>query len=230
MKKINIKIKNLVKLTLALFIIVSLSVSPCLSSDIKVLSDTGKKVKIADTTETIVESKTASVDTADTTDESKAEYVAVPPEETTSDDTSKWLLYGGSAALGVGILALAISAIDSDSDSESSVTSVNPVGPDIAGSNWAGTLTISNTGYEGSQGVTAVITQIGRSITITTDSSLSYGQYFSGSISSGGYISVRESVTNQLWTTHNGNASTTAIRLYDYVNNYSSYDTLFMIR
>lgn len=108
--------------------------------------------------------------------------------------------------------------------------SIPIVGPDVAGSNWVGTLDLENYGYQGHQSVTAVIKQIGASITITTSTTLPYGKTFQGTITSKGYISVMDKQTGQTWTTYLGRASDNAIQLYDYVNNFAGFDTLFLAR
>lgn len=214
MRKVNVKVKNSIALVIITILTISVAVQPGLAQEIEALSDNKKRV----------------VEPSETT--GQAEIITTPlPEETTTSDTNNWLLYGGVTAVGVGILALAIGSSDSGSSSSSTVDSgVDPVGPSIAGSDWLGTLNITQVGDEGNQGVSAVITQSGESITITTSSSLSYGQYYFGHTSASGYITVKDSTTNKIWTTHRGNASTNSIHLYDYVNDETSFDTLFLVR
>ncbi len=122
------------------------------------------------------------------------------------------------AIYGIGILV------------ETSDHSVPPVGPDIGGNNWVGTLDLQNYGYQGHEHVAAVITQVGNAITITTNSSMVYAKKFKGTITSKGYISVIDKATYKTWTTHMGKATGKAIQLYDYVNNFTAFDTLFLVR
>ncbi len=216
MRKVNVKVKQGFALVFAASMLVSFCVQPGFAQEIEALSDNKKKA----------------VKTGDAKTASKSEYTTAPPPEVeTTSSTGKWLLYGGLTAAGVGILAVAIGSSDSGGSSSSATTpAIDPVGPDISGSDWVGTLTITNEGNEGSESVTSVITHSGESVTISTSSSLAYGQYFSGHSNESGYLTVRDSATNKIWTTHKGNDSGTLIQLYDYVNNDTTFDTLFLVR
>jgi len=211
--------KQGLSLVFAASLLLTVSVQPLMAAPPEVLSD-NKKQAVED--ETPVEGTV-----------SKSEYSTPPPEVETTNSTNQWLLYGGAAVLGVGIVAVAISELGSDSDgggSSSFTSDLEPVGPSIGGNDWAGNLNITNEGFQGNEGVTAVITQDGESITISTSSTLTYGQYYSGHTSADGYLTVRDSATNKIWTTFKGNATTTLIQLYDYVNNNATFDTLFLAR
>ncbi len=216
MRKMNVKVKQGFGLVFAASMLISFCVQPGFSQEIEALSDNKKKA----------------VQTSDAKTLSKSEYkTAPPPEVETTSSTGKWLLYGGLTAAGVGILAVAIGSSDSGGSSSSATTpAIDPVGPDISGSDWIGTLTVTNEGNEGSESVTSVITQSGADVTISTSSSLAYGQYYSGHTNESGYLTVRDSATNKVWTTHKGNASASSIQLYDFVNDNTTFDTLFLVR
>ena len=140
--------------------------------------------------------------------------------------TSPWLIYGGAALFGLGVAAIA----NNSDDSSSSSCNQQPVGASIGGSDWRGTLTIRARGYEGQQEVTAKITQCGSSVNIETSSTLAYGKVFNGSISSGRGMFMIDRATSLDWTTHFTKATGNAIDLYDYVNNFSDFDTLILRR
>lgn len=121
-----------------------------------------------------------------------------------------------------------------ETSSEPTVTTTETVneytGPDLEGSGWHGTLIIENEGYEGTQAVTATISQNEATLSIRTSSSLSYARSFRGKISDGGYIVVQDAQTGKTWTTFEGAASTSYIRLYDYVNDNTAFDKLVLSR
>jgi len=216
-RKVNVKLKQGFSLVFAASMLISFCVQPGIAQEIEALSDNKKKA----------------VKTYDSETVSKSEYTAPSPEVETTSSTGKWLLYGGLAAAGVGIVAVAISGSDSGGGGSSSADTtpdVEPIGPDLSGSDWVGTLAIRQEGDEGEESVTGVITHSGESVTISTSSSLSYGQYFSGHISASGYLTVRDSATNKIWTTHKGNATSTSLQLYDFVNENATFDTLVLIR
>ena len=154
-------------------------------------------------------------------------YEAPEPEQTTVESTNKWLLYGGAAALGLGIAAIAGGG---GGGSSAPPCDEELVGPSIAGNDWTGRLMLLGHGAEGVQEVNASITQCGSSVVINTTSTLSYGQTFDGTISSGGSMLVIEHVRRQDWTTHFGNATSTSVALYDYVNDFDDFDSLVLYR
>jgi len=149
-----------------------------------------------------------------------------------SDDDGMTWLYVGVATAGVVGLAAALASSSGSSDTEESTTTTTTekVGPDIAGSDWSGSLELRREGSEGTEGVTASITHNGAAVTISTSSTLSYGKYFSGKISSGGYITVRDRDGGKTWTTHFVRATGKSIRLYDAVNEETDYDRLRLSR
>lgn len=215
MKNVRAKIKRGFVIALTASMVISCCFQSVFAEELVTLSDNSKKA----------------VEPSASDDTSQGEFNASVPEESTTSSTGKWLLYGGLTAAGVGILAVAIGSSGGDDSSSSFVESdVTPVGPSIAGNDWFGTLSIADKSNVGGQAVTGVVTQEGDIVTITTSSTLAYGQHFIGKISSNGYLKVLDTGTNQTWTTHRGNASTHSIDLYDYVNNYSTYDTLFLNR
>ncbi len=216
MKKV--KVKKGLSCIITASMLFSLCVQPGIAQEIEATGDTSKETVKTQNSEAVVDST----------------FEAAGPEETTTSttgSTGKWLILGGVAAAGVGLAALALGGGGGGGgDAAPPEPEEPPIGPYLGGSDWTGTLTIRNEGNEGSQAVTAVVTHSGGNVTITTDSKLDYGQYFTGHISYGGYLTVRDSATAKIWTTHLGNATTNSINLYDYVNNTADYDTLFLSR
>ncbi len=153
-------------------------------------------------------------------------HTATKPEKSTLGSTNKWVLYGGAAALGIGIAAIA----GGGGGSSAPACQEEPVGPSIAGNDWTGRLMLQGHGAEGVQEVTASITQCGSAVVINTNSQLSYGRTFDGTISSGGSMFMVEHVRRQDWTTHFSKATSTSIELYDYVNDFNDFDSLVLRR
>lgn len=217
MKYLQMKIKQGSIIVFNTSLLILFSLQPAFSQELEVLSDNKKRT----------------IDPSTTEISSQSEFHSPQPEVTSTSSTGKWLLYGGLAAAGVGILAVAIGSTGGDGDGDDTSLSdpnIPDVGPSISGKNWAGTLNIQDKDEPGTEGVTAVISQFSDAITITTSSTLAHGQYFTGYINSNGFLKVIDNATNQTWTTINGNATTNSIQLYDYVNNFSDYDTLFLVR
>ena len=157
----------------------------------------------------------------------KSSSEAPEPEKTTTESTNKWLLYGGVAALGLGVAAIAGGG---GGGSSAPPCEEEIVGPDLNGSDWSGRLTLQAEGVEGMQEVKATITHCGSSILISTNSQLAYGQTYDGSISSGGSMLVVEHVRRQDWTTHFFKATSTSVELYDFVNDMNDFDSLLLYR
>lgn len=102
------------------------------------------------------------------------------------------------------------------------------VGPSLGGSDWQGTLTIVT--LEATQAVSATVKQCGSSIQIATSTTFPYGRYFSGTISATGFIKVYDRNTNEDWTTYQGNATSTQLRIYDIVDGSNDLDGLELTR
>jgi hypothetical protein len=172
------------------------------------------------------EYKKTSNEEVESTTQAEEEFKPSYPQETSSGSTtSTVLIIGGVVALGVGALALAGSGGDSGDDA--TVCETDPVGPSIAGNTWAGMLKLVS---NGTQSVTATITQCGRDITITTSTTLEYGKQFVGSMGTNGDIKVYDQVTLEDWTTYYGQASTSYIKIYDKVQNGTKLDSLELSR
>lgn len=156
-----------------------------------------------------------------------------PRVEVTNSVDGMTMLYAG-AALGGVILVAALSSGSSSSSSgddiEISDTTEETVGPDIAGNDWSGYLRIKDKDHKGYQGINATITHSGNAVKITTTSSLDYGQQLSGTITSSGYLLLYDSKTGEDWTTHEGNATSKKIDLYDYVNSLQDLDRMYLSR
>ncbi len=161
-------------------------------------------------------------------------FVASDPSVNVESDTGvdgMTMLYVGGAIGLVAIGALALGggsgsssgSGDSPSSPDNSIPPGTPiVGPDLNGSNWAGFLDLKNDKATGYQNIAASIVHNGSSVQITTTSTLAYGQYFSGTISSGGSMKMYDSTTGEDWTTIGGRATGNRIDLYDYVNDLNN--------
>ena len=180
----------------------------------QVLSDTKKKP--------------ASPTAADQQESRKNTTQAPEPGEDEESGTNKYWLYGGAAALGIGIAAVAAGGGGGGSSAPKCEEEL--VGPDLNGSDWSGIITLLEHGAEGMQEVTARITHCGSDILIQTTSKLSYGKTFDGKINSNGDMLVYEHVRRQDWTTHFGPASSTHIELYDFVNDFNDFDSMVLNR
>lgn len=160
-------------------------------------------------------------------------YEPPAPAETTTNSTSPSLLVGGAVAVGVGV-AMALGGGGGGSDGVDSTASaaaepaptLSPVGPSIAGK-WGGVLRLVN---HGTESVSATITQNGKDITITTNSTLPYGQNFVGHINTRGYVTVRDRKTHKIWTSYQGVANSHYLKIYDLVNNNEALDRLELRR
>lgn len=86
--------------------------------------------------------------------------------------------------------------------------------PDIAGENWTGYF--SRTDMESKQYLTASITQSGSQVTIVTTKT-GLGHYFSGIMNSSGDMLLYDHFDGEDWSTHNGPATSTKIKIYDYL-------------
>lgn len=161
-------------------------------------------------------------------------FVASDPSVTVESDTGidgMTMLYIGGAIGLVAVGALALSGgsgSSSDSGGSPSLPDNTPppetpiVGPDLNGSNWAGFLDLVNDQATGYQNIAASIVHKGASVQITTTSTLAYGHYFSGRISSGGSMKMYDSTTGEDWTTYSSRATGNRIDLYDFVNDLNN--------
>ncbi len=221
------------------------------------LEDEQKKEEVATDTEEAVqvlqdEQKKVELDATATKSENEEvveePFVASDPAVTVDSgegvDGMTMLYIGGGIAAVAGIGALAFgggsggssttttttTTDSSSSTSTDSSSSTSLVGPNLNGSNWSGYLNLKDNRAEGYQNITASIVHEGAAVQITTTSTLKYGQQFSGRISSNGYMLLYDSVTGEDWTTHYSNAVSTQIDLYDYVNNLTELDRMFLGR
>lgn len=178
----------------------------------------------------IAEDENSKVEVEQEVTTKKAEkYQSIEPKETKSgSNKTKWLVIGGAAAIGIGALAIGAGGGSSSGGGGSSQSACDeePIGPSLAGQ-WQGVLDLKN---YGSQPVTANVTHCGDHITISTSSTLPYGQNFSGSVSSGGSLLLKEGATYEIWSSHMGPARSNDLRIYDYVNNQTQMDSLKLTR
>ena len=160
-------------------------------------------------------------------------FTAVEAEEKKTPDTDqKTLLYVGGGVAAAAALALALGGGSGSSSSpepepEPPPPPAKPVGADIAGDTWFGFLELVN-GYR--EPVTAVIKQNGSDVEITTTASQRYGRSFRGKIYPNGQMLLYDQITGEDWTTFKGPATGYLIDLYDYVNNFTGLDRLYLKR
>lgn len=173
-------------------------------------------------------SKKQPADPTDTSSTAKPlDKPAYSPPEVTEDkqqDKNNTPLIIGAGAAAAAVLALALSG--GGGGGGGGEGAVEPVGVDIAGT-WTGYLDLVDGEREH---VTAVVQQNGAQVEITTSSTQSYGKVFKGEIDSNGDMLVYDQANGEDWTTLKGPAYPTQIDLYDYVNNYSGLDQLFLQR
>ncbi|WP_136799190.1 hypothetical protein [Desulfosediminicola ganghwensis] len=183
----------------------------------------------------IADDKNGKVDVEnEVTDKSAKRYQPVESKESKSGSgKTKWIVLGGAAAIGLGALAIGAGGSSSSDDggggggtSSQSECEDGLIGPSLAGQ-WQGVLDLKN---YGSQSVSATITHCGERITIRTSTTLPYGQNFTGRVSSGGSIILKEGVTYEIWSTPLGPATSNSLRVYDYVNNQTQLDALKLAR
>lgn len=148
---------------------------------------------------------------------------STPQETSSGSNTGKYLIIGGAVALGVGVLALA----GGGGGDDAAACEEDLVGPSIAGNTWQGVLSLVS---NGTQSVSATITQCGTAITIKTTTTLEYGQKFVGTMDTNGDILVYDQITSEDWTTHYSQAQTNSIKLYDFVQNGTKLDSLVLSR
>ena len=143
----------------------------------------------------------------------------------------KTLLYVGGGVAAAAALALALSggggSSGSDPEPEPPPSTAKPVGANLAGDNWAGYLDLVNGTREP---VTAVVFQNGSEIRITTTATQGYGKSFVGNIFANRQMRRIDQTTGKIWTTFKGPAFPTQIDIYDYVNNGTGLDRLFLKR
>ena len=179
--------------------------------------------------------KTAPPSTDDAAEEpAKGKPVKSNSETSGETVTNTSMPSDGAVFIGLGVAGLAALALalgnsggdDGGSTAAPPPAAVDPVGPSIAGT-WSGKLTLIN---EGTELVTATVTQNGKNVQITTSTSLPYGKHFSGTMSSYGSMYMYDTATGQTWTTYGGNARPDRIGLFDYVNNFKDLDRLELRR
>ncbi len=86
--------------------------------------------------------------------------------------------------------------------------------PDVNGSNWSGYYAV--TGTSTYIPITASIYQSGSNVEVVTSKS-GMGHRLSGTINSSGYMYMYDHYDGEIWTTHYGPATSSNVRLYDYV-------------
>ncbi len=191
-----------------------------------------------------------------TKDETSASEAFEAPEPETKGTNKTWFIVGGLAIAAAGAVAIGSSGGSSSSndtsttettDSSSSTASTSTdtkevkeeyneyIGPDLSGSGWRGTVTLHDEDYVGEEGevmqsVTATVYQEDANVKISISSSLPYANNFVGKISDGGYMVMKDQVTGKTWTTVSEVSSGNLIHLYDYVNDNTSYDIVYLTR
>lgn len=152
--------------------------------------------------------------------------ISSPETGENKQGNKKTLMIVGAGAAAAAVLALALSGGGGGGGPAQTEPEVEPVGADLAG-NWSGYLELVNHSREN---ITAVVVQNGSQVEITTSSTQPYGKIFKGTINSSRKMSVIDQTTGEIWTTFKGPAFPTQIDLYDYVNNFTGLDRLFLKR
>lgn len=147
---------------------------------------------------------------------------------------SNTLLYAGlgvgaAVAIGVGLSG------GGGSDPAPVVTPdpepvADPVGADLAGTNWSGVLVLGKNKTKTKENITATITQNGSEIEITTSSTLEYGKHFKGKIDKNGEILAYDQTTGEDWTTYEKAAKWNSVDLFDKVDNLTDLDEMYLSR
>ena len=149
----------------------------------------------------------------------------VPQEK--KSNTSTYVYAGLGIAAAVGLVAAIGGGGGGSSSSSTTPPTVEPVGADIAGTNWSGKLLLAN---GKTANVTATVYQSGSVVRITTNSTLEYGKQYSGTISKDAIISVSDQTTGIAWTTKNGAATWNSIDLFGLAAGTTAYDELLLYR
>ncbi len=147
---------------------------------------------------------------------------------------SNTLLYAGlgigaAVAIGVGLSG------GGGSDPAPVVTPdpepvVEPVGADLAGTNWSGVLVLGKKKTKVKENITATITQNGTEIEITTSSTQEYAKHFKGKIDKKGEILAYDQTTGEDWTTYEKAAKWNSVDLFDKVDNLTDLDEMYLSR
>lgn len=166
---------------------------------------------------------------AKTTEPAKASEPRVEKESSSNTLLYAGLGLGAAVAIGVGLSG------GGGSDPAPVVTPdpepvADPVGADLAGTNWSGVLVLGKKKTQIKENVTATITQNGTEIEITTSSTQEYGKHFKGKIDKNGEILVYDQTTGEDWTTYEKPAKWNAVDLFDKVDDLTDLDELYLSR
>ncbi len=222
---------------------VSLAWAPVIASEINenvlVIKDGKSKKLVADEGEAAEEVVGKKEKTDDgKIDEPTSASAPEPPELPSFEDDSKkqeepdadkkkTLMIVGAGVAGAAALALALGG---GGGSSAPAPPPQPVetfdGPDVSG-DWTGELDLVT--FD-SQAVGATIIQNGENITIHTTSTLPYGRDFVGTMDEDGSILAYDQETGEDWTTFEGNATNTSLKLFDWVSTTHELDSLKLHR
>jgi len=153
-------------------------------------------------------------------------------EDDTIDGMTMLYIGGAVGVMAIGAVALSGGGGGDSSDSAGSLPAPTeaPVGPNLNGTDWGGFLSIHDKAHVGYQTISASIRHSGRVVEILTTSNLDYGQYLTGTISSGGHMLLYDSITGEDWTTHAASATANRVDLYDFVDSYKDTDQMLLVR
>lgn len=97
-----------------------------------------------------------------------------------------------------------------------------PVGPSIAGGNWAGVYFVE--GRSGVEEIKASISQNGDVVKISTTKAEGVGRLFTGSIDASGDMALTDAYDGELWTTYRIPAAENFIEIDDFTRRPSPSD------
>lgn len=219
-----------------LFLVASLSILNIHTPTVQAEENkaTREEVKNADAV-TAVETETVETTSTQIQPPIKVPQVDTPDPKTTKTSSSgKTLMYAGIGIAAVAAVAAAAGSgggssdtASTASDSETPTPTLKPVGADIGGKTWAGSLNLIDGVKES---VTATVNQNGAAVEITTSSTQQYGHKFIGKIDRAGDMLVYDQTTGEDWSTHNDAARWNRIDLYDYVHGNTKMDRLYLTR
>jgi len=159
------------------------------------------------------------------------EKAKTPAPPATTESGSNTLLYAGvgiAAAVGIAVAAGSSGGSSSSEPEPEPEPTKPPVGADLNGTNWHGTLTLAETNVK--ESVTATVKQNGTALEITTSSTQKYGKKFIGTIDRSAFIKAEDQDTGETWSTFYKTARWNSIDLYDFVDNFHEKDRLILGR
>lgn len=237
------KIRKFVSGSLAALLMVCVSLLN-IHIPLSLAAEAPTSVTAADKTSSAKAVKNAVASTAEPTSEDSAKDIAAqyqaavitekaktPAPPATTESGSNVLLYTGigvAAAVGIAVAAGGGGGSSSAEPEPEPEPTKPPVGADLNGTNWHGTLTLAESNVK--ESVTATVKQNGTELEITTSSSQEYGKKFIGTINKSAFIKAEDQDTGETWSTFYKTARWNMIDLYDFVENFHEKDRLILGR